>query len=215
MRLCSEQMLEPPHCLHTHLMRLCSQMLLQPPRCFSLHPLLWRWCGHFARFFFAASPLARLLLQVASLQLLCLAAFLGQGTLSPLPPSSFPLLSKTPCLCMASFLLWFSSFLPPHPTSLTARLLAPPPHLYCRLAHPPSIACLAKATFLTHFLAFMPDPALKLSSKFSACRRQRKPRSRMNRMMFGSSVHSFRNEHPHEFNAQILNGYGVTVSVPR
>ena len=44
-----------------------------------------------------------------------------------------------------------------------------PPHLphgaplCCPLA-PPSIARVAKSAFLTHFIIFMPDPALKLSS---------------------------------------------------
>ena len=117
-------MLEPPHCLHTNLMRLCSQML-EPPHCFSLHPLLWRWCGHFTRFFFAASPLARLLLQVAALQLLCLAAFLGQGTLSPLHTLFFPFAFEDPLRVHGLF--------PP----LGFKLLAPPPHLSHRTASCP------------------------------------------------------------------------------
>jgi hypothetical protein len=41
MRLCSQQMLEPPHCLHLLLLRLCSQML-DPPH--GVHSLLMRLC---------------------------------------------------------------------------------------------------------------------------------------------------------------------------
>ncbi len=90
------------------------------------------------------------------LLLLGLVAFLGQGTLSLLHSLLFAFALEAGLLVLGLFLSLVLKLLAPRPTSLSAQ-----PLLSCTLA--PSIARVAKPTFLTHLLVSMPDPALKLS----------------------------------------------------
>ncbi len=89
------------------------------------------------------------------LLLLGLVAFLGQGTLPLLHSLLFAFALEATLLVLGLFLSLAFKLLTPLPTSLSAQPLS------CSLA--PSIARVAKPTFLTHFLVSMPDPALKLS----------------------------------------------------
>jgi hypothetical protein len=89
------------------------------------------------------------------LLLLGLVCFLGQGTLS-LPHSLlFAFALESTVLVLGLFVSLVLKLLAPRPASLSAQPLS------CSLA--PSIARVAKPTFLTHFVVSMPDAALKLS----------------------------------------------------
>ena len=89
------------------------------------------------------------------LLLLGLFVFLGRETLPLLHSLFFAFAFEATLLVPGLFLSLVFKLLAPRPTSLSAQPLS------CSLA--PSIACLAKPTFLTHFLVSMPDAALKLS----------------------------------------------------
>ncbi len=84
---------------------------------------------------------------LSTLLLLCRAACVGHKTLSLLHGLLFPLAPFPFLLVFGHFPLLVLELL----DSLTAR----------PLFAPPSIACVAKATFPTHFLTAMPDPAFK------------------------------------------------------
>ncbi len=89
------------------------------------------------------------------LLLLGLVGCLGPGTLSRLHSLLFAFALEATLLVLGLFLSLVFKLLAPRPTSLSAQRLS------CCLA--PSIACVAKPTFLIHFFVAMPDPALKLS----------------------------------------------------
>jgi hypothetical protein len=89
------------------------------------------------------------------LLLLGVVGFLGQGTLSLLHSLLFAFAFEATLLVIGLFLSLVFKLLAPRPTSLTAQPLS------SSLA--PSIARVAKAAFLTHFLVSTPNPALKLS----------------------------------------------------
>jgi hypothetical protein len=89
------------------------------------------------------------------LLLLGIVVALGQCTLPLLHILLFAFALEAPLLVLGLFLSLVFKLLAPRPTSLSAQPLS------CSLA--PSIAHVAKPTFLTHFLVSTPDPALKLS----------------------------------------------------
>ena len=89
------------------------------------------------------------------LLLLGLVAFLGQGTLSLLHSFHFAFALEATLLVLGLFVSLVFKLLAPLPTSCSAQ------PQYCSFA--PSIARVAKPTFLTHFLVYMPDLALMLS----------------------------------------------------
>jgi hypothetical protein len=171
-RLCS-QIPDPPHCLHWLLMRLCLQMpsplhclhilkirrcshVLDPSHC--RHWLFWRLCGHFARFFFTASPID--LLPPTPSSCCCSWASLAssdKGCFLISTASSFPLRWKLPCLCsVVSFFLIFSIFSPPAPPP-------PSPRSPCPVPLPPALHASRDRRFSPTFFVFMSDPAFLLS----------------------------------------------------
>ena len=89
------------------------------------------------------------------LLLLGLVGVLGQGTLSLLRSLLFAFALEAAQLVLGLFLSLVFELFAPRRTSLSAQPLS------CSLA--PSIARVAKPTFLTHFLVSMPNVALKLS----------------------------------------------------
>jgi hypothetical protein len=89
------------------------------------------------------------------LLLLGLVVFLEYGTLSLLHSLLLAFAFEAALLVLGLFLSLVVKLLAPRPTSLSAQPLP------CCLA--PSIARLAKPTFLTHFLVSTTDAALKLS----------------------------------------------------
>jgi hypothetical protein len=89
------------------------------------------------------------------LLLLGLVGFLGPGTLSRLHSLLFAFAFEASLLVLGLVLPLVFKLLAPRPTSLSAQPLS------CSLA--PSIARVARPTFLAHFLVSMPDAALKLS----------------------------------------------------
>jgi hypothetical protein len=89
------------------------------------------------------------------LLLVGLNAVLGQGTLSLLHSLLFAFALEVAQLVLGLLFSLVFELLAPRPTSLSAQPLS------CSLA--PSIARVAKPTFLTHFLVSTPDPALKLT----------------------------------------------------
>ena len=90
------------------------------------------------------------------LLLLGLVVFLGRGTLSLLHSLLFAFASEVTLLVLGLFLSLVFKLLASRPTSLTAQ-----PLTCCLARH--SIARLANAAFLTHFLVYIPDAALKLA----------------------------------------------------
>ncbi len=90
------------------------------------------------------------------LLLLGLAVFLGRGTLSLLHSPLFAFAVKATLLELGLFLSLVFMLLASRPTSLTAQPLS-----CCIARH--SIARLAKAAFLAHFLVYIPYAALKPS----------------------------------------------------
>jgi len=82
--------------------------------------------------------------------------FLGRGTLSLLHSLFFAFAFEATLLVLGLFLSLVFKLLGPRPTSLSAQSLS------CSLARH-SIARVATAAFLTHFLDSTPDPALKMS----------------------------------------------------
>jgi hypothetical protein len=89
------------------------------------------------------------------LLLLVFVVFLGRGTPSLLHSLLFAFAFEATVLVLGLFLPLVFKLLASRPTSLTAQPLS------CFLA--PSIARDAKTAFLTHFLVYIPDAALKLS----------------------------------------------------
>jgi hypothetical protein len=89
------------------------------------------------------------------LLLLGLDSFFGKGTLPLLHSLLFAFALEATLLVLGLFLSLVFKLLAPRRISLSAQPLS------CSLA--PSIARVARPTFLTHFLVSMPDPALKLS----------------------------------------------------
>jgi hypothetical protein len=86
-----------------------------------------------------------------------LVVFLGRGTLPLLHSLLFAFASEATLLVPGLFLSLVFKLLASRPTSLTAQPLS------CCLARRHSIARLAKAAFLAHFLVYIPDAALKMS----------------------------------------------------
>jgi hypothetical protein len=89
------------------------------------------------------------------LLLLGLVVFLGRGTPFRLHSLLFAFALEATLLVLGLFLSLVFKLLAPRPTSLSAQPLS------CSLA--PSIARVAKPTFLAHSLVSAPDAALKLS----------------------------------------------------